>query len=411
MAARLPVIWLISNHSRELFTTAGAAWEEKRLECHWTTDDGQMQTILATIQPDCILTLDGSPEDYENLSAASYEVRRRWIHRQNEESDESLGNAAWHCAFHFMMNPLPHLQPLVSVFTPVYKSRQRIQRGFISLQQQTYQNWEWILFNDADDTETLAIIEALAATDHRVRVYNGLPYSHKRIGDVKYKAACMASGDFLVELDHDDDFTPRALESVVAGFDAFPQCGFAYSDCAEVDPLQRSYTYGEGFAFNYGSYYDAELQGITYKVARQPNINPLTIRHIVGVPNHFRAWRKNVYHAIGGHNRLISVCDDYELLVRTFLGTRMLHIATFGYRQFLEGETGMSIGNTQESSRADIQRRVKATATWYDERIHQRFEELALHDWAWDNQAGRSFLSAPPRFAADEQAANFVFQF
>jgi SAM-dependent methyltransferase len=43
-------------------------------------------------------------------------------------------------------------------------------------------------------------------------------------------------------------------------------------------------------------------------------------------PDHVRAWRSDVYRRIGGHNTVLSVCDDHELMIRTYLETEFYHI-------------------------------------------------------------------------------------
>ena len=58
------------------------------------------------------------------------------------------------------------------------------------------------------------------------------------------------------------------------------------------------------------------------------------MRHIVGVPNHVRAWSADVYRKIGGHRSDFSVGDDYELIVRTFLEAGFCRIAACGYTQY-----------------------------------------------------------------------------
>ena len=40
--------------------------------------------------------------------------------------------------------------------------------------------------------------------------------------------------------------------------------------------------------------------------------------------------------------------------------------------------------NTHDLSRADIQRRVRTIAAHYNEAIKARFEELGIHDWAYE---------------------------
>ena len=51
-------------------------------------------------------------------------------------------------------------------------------------------------------------------------------------------------------------------------------------------------------------------------------------------PDHVRAWRTSVYKEMGGHNINLEVCDDHELMIRTYLKTKMHHIpeALYVYR-------------------------------------------------------------------------------
>jgi hypothetical protein len=64
-------------------------------------------------------------------------------------------------------------QPLLSLFTPAYKSGAKIQIPFKSLLAQTYQNWEWVIYDDSppEHTETWAALSALRDRDPRVRIY------------------------------------------------------------------------------------------------------------------------------------------------------------------------------------------------------------------------------------------------
>ena len=73
--------------------------------------------------------------------------------------------------------------------------------------------------------------------------------------------------------------------------------------------------------------------------------------------------------------------DDYELILRTFLTTRMVHIRKFGYIQYMNVA---SSGNTQRARNREIQRLVRFFAGHYAERIHQRFVELGVDDFIWD---------------------------
>jgi hypothetical protein len=160
--------------------------------------------------------------------------------------------------------------------------------------------------------------------------------------------------------------------------------------------------YGENFAFGYGSYYQTEYEGVVYQVAKTPDINPKTIRHIVGVPNHLRSWKKSFYMSIGGHNRRLTIADDYELIVRTFLKGKMVRIPKMCYLQHYHNS------NTQDATRADIQRRVRSIASYYNEQIKKRFEELGMKDWAYEANPVNPLLVPTPENIEKHEHANYT---
>jgi hypothetical protein len=173
---------------------------------------------------------------------------------------------------------------------------------------------------------------------------------------------------------------------VVKGFRQFPDAGFLYTDCAEIFEDGSNFSYRKGWAFGYGSYADVEYKGKLYKSGSGGNINAKTIRHIISSPNHLRAWRKSFYESIGGHNKELHVADDYEILVRTFLYTRMVRVPMLGYIQY--------IGNsTQQVRNKDIHRHVRSIRAHYDRMIHERLLELGCEDFTWDEKNGCSDLS------------------
>ena len=156
--------------------------------------------------------------------------------------------------------------PLVTVFTPAYKTGEKISRPFLSLKEQTYTNWEWIIVDDSDDDgKTFKMLSDLARKDHRIQVFK--PWEHSGIiGRIKNWACSLGRGDILVELDHDDALTDYALDNVVRGFKQFPEAGFLYTDCAEIFEDGTNLTYRKGWAFGYGSYTDVEYRGKLYQV-------------------------------------------------------------------------------------------------------------------------------------------------
>jgi glycosyltransferase involved in cell wall biosynthesis len=296
---------------------------------------------------------------------------------------------------------------MISYFTPIYNTGEKLFNTYQSLLDQTYNNWEWVLVNDSTDGgKTLKIAESIAAKDPRVRLYDFREKSGGNIGEVKWRCCSMAKGFILAELDHDDLLVPWCTEDLYKAAKKHPEAGFFFNDTVEVDENWNSLTYDEGFALGYGSYRKEEYAGKTLNVSNQQNINPKTIRHIVGVPNHVRAWRRSTYFEIGGHNRSLVIADDYELVVRTFLKAITCKIPKLGYIQFLYNNANGQ--NTHNLSRADIQRRVRTIGYYYNEQIKNRFEELGLKDWAYDENPGAP-LNTVSRFNQEEMAANIIY--
>ena len=378
-----------------------AGYESTKLEVLSKMDDSNLHSIIKNFNPDSIATIGENYNKFSNLNYMPLDIRRRWLHF-NDISD--IGEASYQSAMNYILSQDNSETPLISFFTPIYNTGEKLLRTYESVKNQTYTNWEWVLVNDSTDSgKTLKVAESISEKDCRVKVYDFKEKSGGVIGESKYRAASLCKGKYLMELDHDDDLLPEAAYWMVQAFKKYPDCKFCYSDCAEIDESHNSLTYGDGFSFGYGSYRDEVYNGKIYKAVNTQNINPITIRHIVGVPNHFRAWDRIFYHSIGGHNRRLTITDDYELVVRTFLNTKIVRIPKMLYLQYFHNS------NTQDASRSDIQRRVRTIRNFYNKAINDRFIQLGIEDWAYNENPGDPTRSAS-RFGDREGAANYIFK-
>jgi glycosyl transferase family 2 len=393
MPDKLPRVCVFGATGLQLFSSASCpAFETRALDCRCYTNDDELERVLVNDDPSVILTV-GKPQDFPKLYRAPADITRRWINFESASDLERMGAAAFFCFVDNCVRERTDLPPLVSVFTPTYRTGTSIQRPYASLRSQTYTNWEWIIVDDSDDDgATFRMLSELARADHRIAVFK--PHAHSGVlGRVKRWACRLANGPILAELDHDDELTPHALADVVRAFRHFdgsaaerPLAGFVYTDFAEIRPDGSAVTYTDGWAFGYGGYRWERWGERTLAVANAPNVNPKTIRHIVGVPNHLRAWRRDTYDDVGGHGRHVHVADDYELLVRTFLGTRMVRVPRLGYLQWRNPSGAIQHGNTHQERNQEIQRLTRAFSQRHDAAIHQRFVELGVDDFVW--QAG-----------------------
>lgn len=401
MDSGLISVLLIGNKSpvEELALNNTAQYEADGFSVSDIADDTDIDFVLASHHFSVICTF-GDATDYPNLHKQPIEVRKRWLHY---DSEVSLADVAHDVMGAYMSTATEKRfpeTPLVSVFTPTHNTGTGILRPYKSLCEQTYDNWEWVIYDDSPDDKTFEIASALADADRRIKVFKSSKPCG-RIGEVKRRCCGLASGDIFVELDHDDELTVNCLSDLVQAFQAFPKAGFAYTDCAEVLETGENATYPDGYAFGFGSYRYEDYQGKSYAVSNYPSVNAKTVRHIVGMPNHARAWTRDAYYAAGGHSSEIHVADDYELCIRTFLTTRMVHIKRFGYIQHLN----TSGSNTQRVRNKEIQRLVRYFAYQYDQQIHDRFEELEVDDYIW-TVAGNDWSLNP----GDNHEANLTLE-
>ncbi len=349
------------------------------------TDD--ISKDYSLYQPDIIMGCD------DRVSSNHKIISNRIVRYINFPPDNVLANDVV-CQSTF--RNCENIKPKFSIFTPTYSTGEKIYRVYDSLKNQTLDDWEWIIVDDTPNHTTWGIIQEISKNDFRVKGHKIYPPSNGNIGLVKNRACSLSNGEWLVELDHDDTLISTCLEECSKAINKFPNAGFLYSDVCELYEDGEMKTYDHDFSGNwYGrndNYFDfgyaghsyVEVDGKTYINHHYPDINPLTIRFNISMPNHVRVWKKEVYDKIGGHNINTPIADDYELIVRTFLNTEMVHIKKMLYLQYNNRNSAV------DNNAIDINRRSRLIRDHYDLQIHNRILELGKTDWNWDDNLGHS---------------------
>lgn len=352
-----------------------------------TVREYKPQDSLLSINPKhprVYVSIGSEVDEFTTLNALPLHERNRWLHFSSPTAIQP--SHLFYCWL-YRTDPLSEKRlipnnrfssdtPLVSVFTASYRSKGKIKRPFQSLLNQTYSNWEWIIVDDSGDQDETYTQDLLPLNDPRIRRYRQ-DARNGYIGAIKRYAAGLCTGEILVEVDHDDELTPDCLEKIVQAFKKYPDCGFAYGDNAEVyEGNHNAHWYGWNCGFGYSMYYRVWVHEMNrwQNVMKQTTINESTIRHLVGLPNHPRAWTRDCYHLVGGHREELLVADDYDLLVRTFLCTKFVAIPDLLYIQY-RNENG---NNSTFQRNRQIQTLVKAVNTYYNNSIYSRLSELGL---------------------------------
>jgi len=102
------------------------------------------------------------------------------------------------------------MQPLVSVIIPSYNRAHMLPRAIQSLLNQTYQNWEALIVDDASSDNTKEIVDSYSKKDERIRFFqlkkNGGACVARNVGIDN------AKGSFITFLDSDDEYLPAKIE-------------------------------------------------------------------------------------------------------------------------------------------------------------------------------------------------------
>ena len=99
---------------------------------------------------------------------------------------------------------------LVSVIMPAYNSEAFITESIRSVINQTYENWELLVVDDASEDSTSTIIRKFSKADDRIRFFENS--SNFGTHYTRNKGIKAAQGEFIAFLDADDLWKPEKLE-------------------------------------------------------------------------------------------------------------------------------------------------------------------------------------------------------
>lgn len=243
-----------------------------------------------------------------------------------------------------------------SIITATHLKNAFLKDLYDSLKEQTYSNWEWVLYLNGGATPESIDSEIIMDPKVRVIIDNE---NNPNVGYNKNKAFHSGNGDVLVEVDHDDILTPDCLEELHKAWKENPDVGFVYSDNADYHMTDKFQPYSSIYGWSHKNFKWKE-----HDLISMDSFSPSSrsVCFIWFSPDHVRAWKADVYRSIGGHNPELSICDDHELMIRTYLHSKMHHIPKVLYIYRITGQN-----------------------TWLErnQQIQVKTVELC-HQYAWD---------------------------
>ncbi|MGL6281651.1 MAG: glycosyltransferase family 2 protein, partial [Microcoleaceae cyanobacterium] len=244
--------------------------------------------------------------------------------------------------------------PKISVIMPVYNPPVEFLRQAIqSVLNQVYENWELCI---ADDCSTLPEVKETLLTwqntDPRIQVV--FRTENGNISAATNTAASLATGDYLLFLDNDDELTVNALGEVALYIAENPQADFIYSDDDKID------TDGKRFDPQFKPDWSPELL-----------LSYMYLGHVCVV-------KQTIFEKIGGLRIGFEGSQDYDFALRaTEIARSVGHIPLVLYHwRTAPGSTAISGGQKPESFMAGKQ----AVQDAFDRR--QVNASVVQPDWA-----------------------------
>jgi UDP-glucose:(glucosyl)LPS beta-1,3-glucosyltransferase len=100
----------------------------------------------------------------------------------------------------------------ISIIMPAYNVEYFIRNSILSIQNQTFTNWELIIVNDGSTDDTLAVIESMKNSDKRIQLYSQV---NKGVSVARNLGISIATGSLIAFLDADDLWHPLFLSNMI----------------------------------------------------------------------------------------------------------------------------------------------------------------------------------------------------
>lgn len=149
------------------------------------------------------------------------------------------------------------LSPLVTIYIPTHNRLELLKRAISSVLNQSFQEYELIVVDDASSDGTKEWLKSLAQTESRVVTI----HHEKPLGacHARNKAISLARGKYITGLDDDDEFLPDRLQMFLDNFTikyAFLCHGFYWvtkKSSKMVDAQEREITLNDMLDYNYAT--------------------------------------------------------------------------------------------------------------------------------------------------------------
>ena len=212
------------------------------------------------------------------------------------------------------------MTPKFSIITPVFNPpHDAFEKCIQSVLTQTFKDWQWCLVDDKSTDPYVSIrLKELQVLDKRIVVY--FRSENGGIVEASNDSISLASGDFIVLLDNDDELHNRALEIVALQIDNDPDIDYIYSDEDKIT-----------------------VDGEHYDEFKKPKWSPERLL-AQNYCSHLSVIRRELVNAVGRFRRGFEGSQDYDLILRVVEKTsHIVHIPQVLYHwRSVPGSTSLA---------------------------------------------------------------------
>jgi glycosyltransferase involved in cell wall biosynthesis len=228
--------------------------------------------------------------------------------------------------------------PKISLVIAVYNRQNFLPMTIESILNQTYPDFELILWDDQSTDGSLAIAQDYASRDPRVRV---IAANHMG-ATLSLKAAFeLTTGTYLGWVDSDDRLAPTALAETTAVLDSHPEVGMVYTNYQLINAHNQLFGLGRRCTIPYSK-------------------NRLLIEFMTF---HFRLIRRTAFEQAGGIDPTLDLVADYDVSLRLSEVADVFHLPRllYDYRihphSLSQQQPLETIRNSQQAVENALQRR------------------------------------------------------
>ncbi|KAF3888299.1 glycosyltransferase [Tolypothrix campylonemoides VB511288_2] len=193
------------------------------------------------------------------------------------------------------------IRPKFSVIVPVYNvEEQWLKKAIESVCNQIYPDWELCIADDASTKPHIrTVLDKYSKLDSRIKVVFRQENGH--ISAASNSALELATGDYIVLLDHDDELAINALFENAKLINEHPNADFIYSDEDKVD-----------------------TKGNRYEPFFKPDWSPEYFYSCM-YTCHLGVYRAKLIREIGGFRSKYDGSQDYDLVLRVVEKTQNIY--------------------------------------------------------------------------------------